>query len=90
MVRLEEGKTNQRLIELGLIVFVKKYKKPEADDLEVGKLVHQISCVLDLWDYTYQEIQHLDRKAFMDLMKSYYDKLRDSKDKELFTRVFAL
>ena len=90
MVQFNEGNTNQSLIVVELLPFINKYKKPTAADEDVNALAQQISYVLDLWDYNYREIKVLDRKAFMDLMKSYYNKLLDSKQKALFAKVFAL
>ena len=90
MVRFEEGKTEQSLITIELLPFISKYKKPAATEDDVNQLVQQVSAVLDLWDYNHKEIKMLDRKAFLDLMKSYYLYLKDSSAKALFSRVFAL
>lgn len=90
MIRFEEGKTEQSLITIELLPFINKYKKPTATEDDVNQLVHQVSVVLDLWDYNHKEIKMLDRKAFLDLMKSYYLYLKDSSAKVLFSKVFAL
>lgn len=90
MVRFNEGKTEQSLITIELLPFINKYKKPTATEDDVNQLVHQVSAVLDLWDYNHKEIKLLDRKAFLDLMKSYYLYLKDSSAKALFSKVFAL
>lgn len=90
MIRFEEGKIEQSLITIELLPFINKYKKPTATEDDVNKLVQQVSAVLDLWGYDHKEIKMLDRKAFLDLMKSYYLYLKDSSAKALFSRVFAL
>lgn len=90
MIRFEEGKTEQSLITIELLPFINKYKKPTAAEDDVNHLVQQVSAVLDLWDYNHKEIKMLDRKAFLDLMKSYYLYLKDSSAKALFSKVFAL
>lgn len=90
MVRFNEGKAEQSLITIELLPFINKYKKSVATEDDVNQLVQQVSAVLDIWDYSHKEIKMLDRKAFLDLMKSYYLYLKDSSSKALFSRVFAL
>ena len=88
MIQFNEGKANQSLIVVEILPFIDKYKKPSATSEDVNSLAQQVSCVLDLWDYSHKEIRVLDRKAFMDLMKSYYQYLKDPAGKSLFARVF--
>lgn len=90
MITLLENTENQNKIEIELAPYFMKYKKPSAQEVDVSLLVKQVSYVLDLWEYTYKEVRSLDRKAFMDLMKSYYLKLTDNKSKNLFSKVFDL
>lgn len=90
MVRFDEGKAEQNLITIELLPLINKYKKPSAKEDDVNQLVQQVAAVLDMWDYNHKEIKALDRKAFLDLMKSYYLYLKNSSAKALFSRVFAL
>ena len=90
MIHYKEGKGNQDLIFGELINFFNKFKKASATDEEVATLANKVSYALDLMDYNYREIKALDRKAFMDLMKVYYDTLVDQKSKILFSKVFSI
>ena len=90
MLRYKEGKGNQDLIFGELLTFFNKYKKASATDEEVAALANKVSYALDLMDYNSREIKQLDRKAFMDLMKVYYDTLVDQKSKTQFAKVFSL
>ena len=90
MLHFLEDRDNQNHIVVELTPFFMKYKKSAASIENVNELIQQVACVLDIWEYSSKEIKVLDRKAFFDLMKSYYNYLRDAEGKALFTKVFSL
>ena len=78
-------KESERGLKTVLKPLVFKYKKSSASNSDVVTLVDYLAAVLDVWEYTVQEVQSLDRDAFFDLVRECYKR---SINKQVYTKVF--
>ena len=71
MIIIQENSSRQKELVMVLTPLIRQYAKATASIKAILDLVDLFALVLDKWDYSPKEIRGLDKRAFLDLLKSW-------------------
>jgi hypothetical protein len=71
MVIIHEETSRYKELVLTLTPLAAMYAKTTASAKAVSDFVNRFASVLEKWDYSPKEIKNLDKRAFIDMVKSW-------------------
>jgi len=71
MVIIKEATSRYKELVQTLAPLVNSYAKAMASPKAILDLTNRLATVLEQWDFTPKELKDLDKRAFLDLIKSW-------------------
>ena len=71
MVIIKDAAPRRKELALTLAPLVQMYAKPMSSPKAILDLVARLAAVMEEWGYSPKELQSLDRRAFIDLVRSW-------------------